>query len=129
MSFFYMLKTLRSGDSYDLRTQPIMSMHGDEKAGEAQMGIIEGSEESSVRFSPELVDERIKANPEPLHAQISTLTEMMDRLIQNNLTTESMTASSRGPGFQYKSPYSEGPGSSKFPIVAPLTTAGYSLDS
>ena len=105
-----------------------MSAHGDENAGEAETGIIEGSEENRIRFSPELVDERTKASLEPLHAQISALTEMMDRLIQSNSTAESTTASSRGPGHQYEPPYSEGPGSSEFPTVAPLTTAGYSPD-
>ena len=53
----------------------------------------------------------------------------MDRLIQSNLTTESTAPSSRGPGLQHESPNSEGPGSSKLPTVAPLTTAGYSPDS
>ena len=42
-----------------------MSTHGDENAGEAETGIIEGSEENSIRFFPELVDERIKASLEP----------------------------------------------------------------
>ena len=69
-----------------------MSTHGDENTGEAETGIIEGSEESRVKFSPELVDERIKASLEPLQEQISALTEMMDRLIENNLTTESTRA-------------------------------------
>ena len=128
MNFSYKFKTLRSGNSYDLRTQPKMSTHGDENTAEAETGIIEGSEENSVRFSPNSVDERIKASLEPLHAQVSALTEMMDRSIQSNLTTESTTASSRGPGLQYESPYSEAPGSSKFPTVAPLTTARYSPD-
>ena len=50
---------------YNLRTQPKMSTHGDVNAGEAEMGIIEGSEENSIRFSPELVDERINASLEP----------------------------------------------------------------
>ena len=106
MSFSCVFKKLRSGNSYDSRTQPGMSAHGDESAGEAETGIFEGSEENSVRFPPELVDERIKASLEPPHAQISALTEMMDRLIQSNLTTETTTASSRGPGLQYESPYS-----------------------
>ena len=92
-------------------------------------GMIGGSEEKSIRFSPELVDERIKASLEPLNAQIFALTEMMDRLIQNNLAKEFTTASSRGFGHQYESPYIQGPGSSNFPIVAPLTTAGYSPDT
>ena len=129
MSFSYKFKTLRSGNSYDLRTQPKMSTHGDENTGELEMGITEGSEESNIGFSPELVAESINASLEPLHAQICALTEMMDRLIQNNLTTESTTASTRGLGLQHESPYSEGPGSSKFPTVAPLTTARYSPDS
>ena len=129
MSFFYKFRTLRSGNSYDLRTQPKISTHGDENTGEAETGIIEGSEENSIRFSPELVEERIKASLELLHAQISALTEMMDRLIQSNSTKESTTASSRGFVHQYESPYSEGPGSSKFSTVAPLTTAGYSPDN
>ena len=106
-----------------------MSTRGDENTWEGEMGIIEGSEKNSIRFSPELVDESIKANLEPLHAQIAALTEMMDRLIQSKLTKESTTANSRRFGHQYESPYSEQPGSSKFPRVAPLTTAGYSLDT
>ena len=106
-----------------------MAAQRDQTTGEAETGMIEGSEENSLRFSPELVDERIKANLEPQHAQITALTEMMDRLIQNNSAKETTTASSRGIGHQYESPYSEGPGSSRFPTVAPLTTAGYSPDN
>ena len=92
------------------------------------MGIVEGNEESNIGLSPELLDERIKASLEPLHAQISALTEMINRIFQSKLTTESTTANTRGLGLQHESPYSEGPGSSKFPTVAPLTTAGYSPD-
>ena len=92
MSFCCKFKTLRSRNSYDLRIQPKMSMHGVENTGKAETGMIEGSEENSIRFSPEL-DERIKASLELLHAQISALTEMMDRLIQSNSTTESTKAS------------------------------------
>ena len=66
---------------------------------------------------------------EALRARISTLTEMMDRLIQGNSAKEATTVSSRGTQHQYESPYSEVPGSSRFPTVAPVTTAGYSLDN
>ena len=91
--------------------------------------MIEGSGENNIRFSSKLVDEKIKASLENLHAQIFALAETMDRLIQNNSAEESTTASCREFGHQYESPYSEGPGSSKFPSVAPLTTAGYSPDN
>ena len=87
MSFSYKFRTLRSGNSYDLRKQCKMSTHGDESTGEAEKGMVEGSKESSIRFSPELVDERIKASLEPLHAQISALTEMIDRLIKSYSAT------------------------------------------
>ena len=120
---------IRSGNSYDSRTQPEMSAHKDEATGEVETGIIEGSEENSMNFSPESVDEGIKASLEPLHAQITALTQIMDRLILSNSATEATTASSRGTRHQYESPYSEVPGSSRFPTVAPLTTAGYSPDS
>ena len=129
MSLSYKFKTLRNGSLHDSRTQPRMSAHGDEIAGEAETVIIEGSEENGMIFSPELVDERIKVSLEPLHAQITALTETMDRLIQSNSAKETTTASSRGFGHQYELPYSEGPGSSRFPTVAPLTTAGYSPDN
>ena len=90
-----------------------------------ESGATEGSEESNIGFSPELVEERIKASLEPLHAQISALTEMMDRSIQSNLTIESTTASTRELRLQHESPYNEEPGSSRFPTLAPMTTAGY----
>ena len=93
------------------------------------MGVTEGSEESNIGLFPGLVDERIKARLEPLNAQISALTEMKDRFIQGNLTTESTTASTRELEPQHESSYSEGPGSSKFPTVAPLITLGYSPDN
>ena len=82
MSFSSKIRTLRSGNLYDSRTEPEMSAHGSENTVEAETGIFEGSEENRVRFSPELVDERTKASLEPLHAQITALTEMTDRLIQ-----------------------------------------------
>ena len=81
MSFSCKFETLRSENSYDSRTQPEMSAHESETTAEVETGIIEGSEENSTSFLPELVDKRIKASPEPLHAQSTGLTEMMDRLI------------------------------------------------
>ena len=128
MSFSHKFKTLRSGNSYSSRTLPEMSSHGDENTGETETGINEGNEKNSMRFSLELIDEKIKACLEPLHAQITALTKIMDRLIQSNSAKKSTTASSRGIRHQYESPYSEVAGSSRFATVAPLTTAGYSHD-
>ena len=102
MSFDYKFRTLRSRNSYDMRLQPRVSVHGDENTGEAERGMTEGSEENSIRSSPELVDERIKASLEPLHPQISALTQMMDCLIQSNSAKKSTMASSRGSDISLK---------------------------
>ena len=106
-----------------------MSAYEDATTRAVETGEIEDSEKNSMRFSPELVDERIKTSLEPLRAQVTALTEMIDRLIQSNSAKKTTTASSRGIRHQYESPYSEVPGSSRFPTVSPLTTAGYSPDT
>ena len=129
MSFPYKFKTLGNGNSYVSRTQREMSAHVGEATGEVETGIIEGNEENNIRFSPHLVDERIKASLETLHAQISTLKEMTDRLIRSNSAKEPTTASSQETRHQHESPYSEIPGSSRLPTVAMPTTSGYSPDT
>ena len=96
---------------------------------EVETGTIEGNEEIIIRFTRDLVDERIKASLEPLHAQISALTEMIDYLIQSNSARETTTAGCREIQHQYESPYPGVPRSSRFTTAAPLTTAGYSPDT
>ena len=81
-----------------------MSVHEGKVTKEVKTGIIEGNKENSVNFSPDLVDERIKAGIEPLHTQISTLTELMDRLIQINSARQTTKASSWETRHQYESP-------------------------
>ena len=106
-----------------------MSPHEEELTGEVGIDTNEGNKVNSVRFSPDKVDERIKANLKPLHAQISALTEMMDSLTQGNSAREFTTASTRALQSQLESPFTGAPGTSSFPTVAPLTTAGYSPDT
>ena len=81
MSFSCESKTLRTGNLYDLRAQPKMSTHENENAEVVESGVTEGSEKSNIGLSPELIEEKIKASLEPLHAQTSALTEMIDKLI------------------------------------------------
>ena len=124
LSFSYKFKTLRSGNWYASLAQSKMSAHEEEATREVETGTIEGNGETRIKFSSDLVHERIKASLEPLHAQISAHSEMMDRLIRSNSAKETNTASSRGTRHQYESPYSEVLESSRFPTVAPLTTTG-----
>ena len=104
MSFSYKFKTLRSGNSYDSSAQLEIAAHEEEVTGVVELNANEGNEENRVRFSPDLVDERIKASLERLHAQISALTEMMDCLIQSNSARKATTASTRETQYQNESP-------------------------
>ena len=89
--------------------------------GEVEADATKSSDKNSVRFSPELVDEKIRASLEPLHAQAPALTEMMDRLIQSN-SARVTTTSTRETRWQYESLNSEAPVSSWIPTAAPLTS-------
>ena len=97
---------LRSGNSYSSKERLKMSPHEEEVTREVEADATEGSEENRVRFSSYLVDGMIKASLEHLHAQISALNELMDRLIQSNSAKETTTVCSREIIHQYESPYS-----------------------
>ena len=119
MSFSYKFKTLTGRNIYDSSAQ--LEMSEEEVTGEVEVDASGGNEENSVRFSPDLVDERIKVSLEPLIAQISTFIEWMDFLIQGNSAREFTTASIRDIRHQSESLFSGAPGSSRFPAFAPLT--------
>ena len=106
-----------------------MSAHEEEVTGEVEADATEGNKENGRGFSPDLFNESVQASLEPLHAQISALTEMTDRLIQSNSARETTTLSTREPRYQHESPFGGASGASRFPTVAPLTTAGYSPDT
>ena len=91
MSFSYKFETLRSGSSYESNAQLEMSAHEEKVTEDVGAVAIEGNEETGVRY---LVGERIKVL-KPLHAQISALTEMMNRLFQCNSAKETTTAVTR----------------------------------
>ena len=116
-------------NSYDSKAQLEISAREEKVTGEVEADATDGNEENRVKFFPELVHEINKASLEPLHAEISALTQMMDRLIQSNSARETTTAGTRETRYQYESPYSGTPGSSRFPTVALLTTAGCSPDT
>ena len=128
MGSSYTYKTMKCGSFYNSHPRPEMLVHVEETAVEAEIDANEQNNGVSTGFCPDMIEEKIKANLEPLHAQISTLTEMMGRLIQGNWGREFTTASTRQPRLQSESPFTEITGSSRFPLEAPLTTAGYSPD-
>ena len=82
-----------------------------------------------ARFFSDTLDEEINANLEPLHAQTTVSTEMMDRLIGGHSPREFMAASTHDFRQLSESPFAEAPRSYRFPSVAPLATTGYSPDN
>ena len=81
MSFSLKYRTLRSGSIYDLHTHPEVSTDEEQTAAAAGLNEAERNHEINTRFSANLIEERIKASLEPLHAQIFALKQMMDKLI------------------------------------------------
>ena len=85
--------------------------------------------EASTEFSPNLIEERMKSDVEPLHAQITTLTQMMSKLIQDNWARVNPLAGSRDHRFKSAYPLTDGPGTSRTLPLASLVTVGYSPDN
>ena len=81
MSFFLEHRTLRSGNTYNLKTRPEIFVHEEPSSAACETNAAELIKEADAEFSSDLIDERNKANLEPLHAQTSALTQMMDKLV------------------------------------------------
>ena len=106
-----------------------MSAHEEEATEEMAIDLNERIDKNNASFSPDMIEENIKANLKPLHAQISALTETIASLIQGNSARIFTTSGTRKLRFESESLFTEAPGTSRFPPVAPLTTAGYSPDN
>ena len=122
MSFFYTFKTLRSGSTYDSSARLEMSAHAGEVTEEVAIDANEQNGERSSRFSSDKLEEKIRANLVPLHAQISILAKIMDRSIQGNAAREITTASTLELRLQSQWPFTEAPGTFRVPPAVPLTT-------
>ena len=66
--------------TYDLKSNPEMSAHEEQPTTASEWNAAEQISEAGLKFSPDLIQEKIKA----LSCQISALTQMMGRLIQDN---------------------------------------------
>ena len=61
-----------------------MSAHEDQPNEATKTHTTERIEETSRKLSPNLIEDRTEAKLEPIHDQISTLTQPMNKLIQDN---------------------------------------------
>ena len=99
MSFSHTKKTLKSGNTYDSHARSEMCAHEEKATVEAEIDANERNNGAGIGFSLDMIEEKVKANLQPLYAQISALTEMMNRLIQGNSARVFTTASTRKLNF------------------------------
>ena len=103
-----------------------MSAHEEQTTTASESNEAEQNNETSTGFFPDLIEEKMKAKFEPLHVQISALTQMMEMLIQGNSAREFPKASTREHRFPSELSLTDGPGT---PTIAPMTTSEYSPDN
>ena len=72
-----------------------MSMNSGNIFDSAQPSDVERIREASTGVSSDLIKKRIRANLQPLNAQISTLVYFLNQLIQENLAETTPTAAYR----------------------------------
>ena len=103
-----------------------MSAHEEQPNEASEADTAEWIDEVITEFSSNLIEETIKANLEPLYAQISTLTQMMNKMIKDNSARSNPTASFRDDRFPSESPLTDGAGTSSILPSTSLVTAAYS---
>ena len=62
MSFSHLNETLRSGNTYVSHARPEMSTHNEDTTMEAEIDASKQNGQTNTRFSPDMIEERIKAN-------------------------------------------------------------------
>ena len=96
-----------------MKTCPRMSVHEEQPKKESEIHTADRIDKNCGEFSPDLIEERIKFNLEPLDAQISTLTQMMNQPTQDNSGRTNPTGGTRVRRFHSESPLTDGPGTSR----------------
>ena len=113
MSFSLEHRTLISGIIYILKACPEMSAHQEQPNTASESHTAERIEEAVTEFSPDIIKERIKANLEPLHAQINILTQKMYKLFQGNSARTISAVGLRDHRFPSESPLTDRPSTSR----------------
>ena len=129
MSLFLEHRTLRGDNCYTLKPRTGMSAHKELQNETTEMHSVERLDEAITEFSPDMIEEKIKANLEPLQAQVITLTQMINKRIQDSSTSTNPEAGSLDRLLPYGCPITDRPGTSSTLPLTWLVTAGLSLDS
>ena len=83
MSFSFDCRTLRSGKTSSQRVHSKKSVNTENIADASETCGAEEINGSISRILHELIEEKVRANLEPLRVQISTLTKLLNQLIQD----------------------------------------------
>ena len=95
MSFFPDSTFLKNGKTYSQKLHLETSVNAENTTDAPEACDTDSADEPITAVSPDLIDEKIKANLEPLSAQISTLTQLLKQLIQDNSARNSPIAGPR----------------------------------
>ena len=95
MSLSFDLKTLRNAKTYSKIPHPKRSISDENAVNTSASSDPERIEEPANRTLHELLEEMIKANLAQLNQQISALTQLLKKLIQESSARNSLTAETR----------------------------------
>ena len=129
VSFCHENRTFKRGKRYDLKTRPDLCGQDEHSTTASELNAAKPNSQAGFAFSLDLIEETIRTKLEPLHAQNSALTQMMDNLIQCNLARAYPMASARDRRFQSEYPLTQDPGISRTLPLVPSVTAGCSSDT
>ena len=87
--------TLRNGKTYNRYSHPKMTVNAESTADGPVARDAERAEDFINGVSPDSIEEKIKANLESLSEQTSTLTQLLNQLIQESLARNFPTAGFR----------------------------------
>ena len=87
-----------------------MSAHEEQSNAASESYTAEQIDETDREFSLDLIEEKIKANLESLHAQVSMLTLLMNKLFQDNPAGTNLTTGPRECRLPTKSPFTDNTG-------------------
>ena len=126
MSFSLERRTLRSGNLFNLKACARVSALEEQPKEASESHKTKQGDDDDTEFSPNLIGEKRKANPEPPHAQNTTRMQTMNKLIHENSATINSTVGSRNSRFQSEFSLTDGPGTPRILPLASVVTAGYS---
>ena len=95
MSFSPGNRTLRSGDMCRQNTHPKTSVIARNIANASKQADVKKINANKDPISTEFLEKRIRTNLEPLNVQISTVTQLLNQIIQDILAKTTPTAGTR----------------------------------